>query len=175
LDLAAATTVAGNYLVGGLVKAGLWSAWQAGQSTLLVDALDEARLRVTQSSFEDFLADVANVAGMRSIPIVLLGRSVSSKRRGQSSTISRASIRRFSISNYSSPSVQRYFVQAAIKRLAVAVDSTSGKRIYQHLEGSLSAHSLVYEKAATSLVEHLTAEQAQMGGSSAGTRQSLKQ
>ena len=74
LDLATAATVAGNYLVGGLVKTGLWSAWQAGESTLLVDALDEARLRVTQSSFEDFLADVANVAGTRNVPIVLLGR-----------------------------------------------------------------------------------------------------
>jgi hypothetical protein len=74
LDLATAATVAGNYLVGGLVNAGLWNAWQAGASTLLIDALDEARLRVTQSSFEDFLADVANVASQRGVPVVLLGR-----------------------------------------------------------------------------------------------------
>ena len=62
LDLSTATTVAGNYLAGGLFMTGLWQAWEQSESTLLVDALDEARLRVTQSSFEDFLADVASVA-----------------------------------------------------------------------------------------------------------------
>jgi hypothetical protein len=74
LDLATASTVGGNYLIGGLARTGLWSAWQAEQSTLFVDALSEARLCVTQSSFEDFLADVATVAGTRGVPIVLLGR-----------------------------------------------------------------------------------------------------
>lgn len=168
LDLAAATTVAGNYLVGGLVKAGLWSAWQAGQSTLLVDALDEARLRVTQSSFEDFLADVANVAGTRSIPIVLLGRvgiveeawAILNDKSGLNPPI-------FDIELFQ-PERAKTFVQAAIRRLAVAVDSTSGNRIYPHLEGSLSAHPLVYEKAATSLVDHLTAETSADGRQFAG-------
>lgn len=75
VDLAAATTVAGNYLTGGLVNAGLLSAWEAETTTLLIDALDEARLRVTQASFEDFLSDVARISHGRSLPVILLGRT----------------------------------------------------------------------------------------------------
>ncbi|WP_265288561.1 hypothetical protein [Verminephrobacter eiseniae] len=168
LDLAAATTVAGNYLVGGLVKAGLWSAWQAGQSTLLVDALDEARLRVTQSSFEDFLADVANVAGTRGVPIVLLGRvgiieeawSILNEKSGLKPPI-------FDIELFQ-PARAKEFVTAAIDRLAKAVDLTSGKHSYPHLEGVLVAHRPVYERAAESLVDHLTAETSADGRQFAG-------
>lgn len=168
LDLAAATTVAGNYLVGGLVKAGLWNAWQASQSTLLIDALDEARLRVTQSSFEDFLADVANVAGTRNVPIVLLGRvgiveetwSILNEKSGLNPPI-------FDIELFQ-PERAKEFVLAALKRLAKTTDSTSSKRIYPHLEASLAAHHLVYEQAATSLVEHLTAETSADGRQFAG-------
>lgn len=168
LDLAAASTVAGNYLVGGLVKAGLWSAWQVGQSTLLVDALDEARLRVTQSSFEDFLADVAKVAGTRGVPIVLLGRvgiveeawSILNDKFGLSPPI-------FDIELFQ-PARAKTFVQAAIKRLSKVADSTTGKRVYPHLEGALAAHRLVYERAATSLVDHLTAETSADGRQFAG-------
>lgn len=168
LDLAASTTVAGNYLVGGLVKAGLWGAWQAEQSTLFVDALDEARLRVTQSSFEDFLADVANVAGKRGIPIVLLGRvgiveeawSILNEKSGLNPPI-------FDIELFQ-PERAKTFVQAAIERLARATDSTTSKRTYPHLEGTLAAHRSVYEKAAESLVDHLTAETSADGRQFAG-------
>src|SRR5437660_12598946 len=58
LDLAKADTVAGNYLTGGLVKNKLLTAWQQDKTAILIDALDEARLRVTQQSFDDFLNDV---------------------------------------------------------------------------------------------------------------------
>lgn len=168
LDLATAATVAGNYLVGGLVKAELWSAWQAGESTLLVDALDEARLRVTQSSFEDFLADVANVAGTRGVPIVLLGRigiveeawSILNDKSGLNPPI-------FDIELFQ-PARAMTFVQAAIKRLAIATDSTTGKRTYAHLEGALAAHKSVYEKAVASFVDHLTAKTSADGRQFAG-------
>lgn len=52
LDLAVADTVGGNYITGGLVHTNALVAWQAGQTTLVIDALDEARLRVTQQAFE---------------------------------------------------------------------------------------------------------------------------
>lgn len=74
LDLARAETVAGNYLTGGLVKNGLYDAWRQEQATVLIDALDEARLRVTQSSFEDFLNDVKTLSDGRHLPAVLFGR-----------------------------------------------------------------------------------------------------
>ena len=168
LDLATATTVAGNYLVGGLVKSGLWTAWQAGESTLLVDALDEARLRVTQSSFEDFLADVVNVAGTRGVPIVLLGRvGIVEEAWSIINDKSRLNPPIFDIELFQ-PDRARMLVQAAIGRLAKATDSTSGNRMYPHLEGALAAHGSVYESAATSLVEHLTAETSADGRQFAG-------
>src|SRR5690606_21763046 len=74
LDLAEASTVAGNYLAGGLFYTGLLDSWYKGAAAILVDALDEARLRVTQSGFEDFLADVAKVSEKGRAPIILLGR-----------------------------------------------------------------------------------------------------
>jgi hypothetical protein len=74
LDLAKAETVAGNYLTGGLVKNQLLDEWRKSQTTILIDALDEARLRVTQNSFEDFLSDVETLARGRKLPVVFFGR-----------------------------------------------------------------------------------------------------
>jgi hypothetical protein len=75
LDLSQALTVGGNYLIGGLSKNGIIQGWMEGTTTLLIDALDEARLRVTQNAFNDFLADVAAMALQRpQLPIVLFGR-----------------------------------------------------------------------------------------------------
>lgn len=168
LDLATATTVAGNYLVGGLVKTGLWDAWQVGESTLLVDALDEARLRVTQSSFEDFLADVANVARGRNVPVVLLGRvsiveeawSILNDKSGLNPPI-------FDIELFQ-PERAKIFVQAAIERFAKTTDSVTKKRIYPYLEDALAAHHSVYERATRSLIDHLTAETSADGRQFAG-------
>lgn len=156
LDLAAADTVAGNYVVGGLVNAGLWNAWQAGSTTLLVDALDEARLRVTQSSFEDFLVDVANVAANRSVPIVLLGRvgiieeawTILNERANLSPPI-------FDIELFHADRA-RAFVLSALHRLATVEDRTTSKRAFPHLTASLQAHAGVYSDAVRSVVEHLT-------------------
>lgn len=157
LDLATAATVAGNYLVGGLVNAGLWDAWLRGDTTLLVDALDEARLRVTQTSFEDFLVDVANVAKDRSIPIVLLGRvgiveeawTILNDRSDLKSPI-------FDIGLFDTDRAKD-FVMAALRRLANAEGSTIRRNTYSHLAGSLESHSSVYRDAVCYLVDHLAA------------------
>lgn len=74
LDLAVATSVAGNYLSGGIAKNGLSPAWAADETTVLIDSLDEARLRVTPASFADFLGDVAASASQKHIPVVFFGR-----------------------------------------------------------------------------------------------------
>jgi len=157
LDLATAATVAGNYLVGGLVNAGLWDAWLRGETTLLVDALDEARLRVTQTSFEDFLVDVANVAKNRSIPIVLLGRvgiveeawTILNDRSGLNSPI-------FDIELFHADRAKE-FVMAALRRLSNTEETSSSRKTYSHLASALESHSLVYEEAVGYLVDHLTA------------------
>lgn len=75
LDLAQAEPVGGNTLSGGLVKSGTLSDWQAGTAALLVDGLDEARLKVTQEGFEAFLGDIAFLCKNRKIPTVLFGRT----------------------------------------------------------------------------------------------------
>lgn len=75
LDLAQAEPVGGNTLSGGLVKAGIFSNWQADAAGLLIDGLDEARLKVTQEGFEAFLGDVAYISRDRLTPTVLFGRT----------------------------------------------------------------------------------------------------
>ena len=75
VDLATADPVGANTLSGGLVKSELYGAWQSGSLAMLIDGLDEARLRVTQEAFEAFLSDVVDVSANRAAPTVLLGRT----------------------------------------------------------------------------------------------------
>ena len=75
LDLAAAGPVGDNTLSGGLFQSRLAQNWQEGSIALLIDGLDEARLRVTQEAFEAFLHDVARLSRDRELPTVLFGRT----------------------------------------------------------------------------------------------------
>lgn len=75
VDLAKADPVGGNTLSGGLVKSRLLTDWEADSAAVLIDGLDEARLRVTQDGFKAFIEDVAYLAKERSTPTVLFGRT----------------------------------------------------------------------------------------------------
>jgi hypothetical protein len=75
VDLAQAEPVGSNTLVGGLVKSQLYDGWQANTVGILIDGLDEARLRVTQEAFEAFLRDVDQLSHGRSVPTALFGRT----------------------------------------------------------------------------------------------------
>ena len=75
VDLAKADPVGGNTISGGLAKSGLFEDWKNERTTLLIDGLDEARLRVTQESFEAFLIDLADLTNGRRIPVALFGRT----------------------------------------------------------------------------------------------------
>ena len=61
VDLAKAAPVGDNTLSGGLLKSGLHGSWKDQSISLLIDGLDEARLKVTQEAFEAFLQDVADL------------------------------------------------------------------------------------------------------------------
>ncbi|HCU0895603.1 hypothetical protein [Serratia marcescens] len=74
LDLSVASTIAGNYVIGGLANKNILQQWDQGSVGLVIDSLDEARLRVTQTSFEDFLKDVENVSTRNKNPIIIFGR-----------------------------------------------------------------------------------------------------
>lgn len=74
LDLATADTVAGYYLAGGLDRNELLGAWERGETAVVIDALDEARMRVPEDSFRHFLSDVVEKTSGRDIPTVLFGR-----------------------------------------------------------------------------------------------------
>lgn len=75
IDLAEADPVGGNSITGGLYKSGVLLDWQSGKTSLLIDGLDEARLKVTQEGFEAFLEDIASLAPSSAQPIVLFGRT----------------------------------------------------------------------------------------------------
>lgn len=152
LDLAVADTVGGNYITGGLVHTHALAAWEAGQTTLIIDALDEARLRVTQQAFEDFLQDIWRMARSRSLPVVLLGRvgiveeawAIIADQQGVELPI-------FNIEHFTSEQA-RSFVSKRLRTMAHSSRSESG---YPHLDHLLSQHSQVYEKLIDQLITNL--------------------
>ena len=75
LDLAQSEPVGGHTLSGGLVRADLYASWKEERTTVLLDGLDEARLRVTQEAFEAFLDDIRELSQHRKLPTVIFGRS----------------------------------------------------------------------------------------------------
>jgi hypothetical protein len=162
LDLAAAATVAGNYMVGGLVYANLLPAWTAGTVAVVIDALDEARLRVTQSGFEAFLSDIAKTAALGKFPVVVLGRvgiieeawTILNELGGLEPPI-------FDIELFDQEQANR-FVLARLQRLARDSDA-QGRRVYPELERALQTHGSVYEQVIGRVVHGLQQLSAQDG------------
>ncbi|PXF33055.1 hypothetical protein WH50_00530 [Pokkaliibacter plantistimulans] len=150
LNLADADTIAGNYIIGGLVKNGLYDKWAGGNLSLVIDALDEARLRVTQSSFEDFLSDLFYVSQSGNRPIVLLGRVgiidetwlIIKERFGISLPI-------FDIEFFNQDEAVD-FLNKSLEKLS------KNSSIYPHLSNSLTSHATVYESTAVRVVEELS-------------------
>ena len=75
VDLATAGPVGESTLSGGLLQCKLVEGWLNNTVALLIDGLDEARLRVTQEAFEAFLRDVARLSTGRTLPTILFGRT----------------------------------------------------------------------------------------------------
>lgn len=155
LDLAKAETVAGNYLTGGLVKNRLFDAWQANKSTLLIDALDEARLRVTQNSFEDFLKDVETLVRGRTLPAVFFGRVGIVDEAWLILADAGLSCPIFDIDFFDRGRSLR-FIMAVLDRL-------SGEQKYRGLATSLKGHRAAYETATANFVTGLESASASDG------------
>ncbi|WP_139351947.1 hypothetical protein [Polaromonas sp. A23] len=151
LNLAEAATVAGNYMVGGLVRNSLWDQWTAGKTAVLIDALDEARLRATQSGFEDFLSDIALVARSGKFPVVVLGRvgiieeawMILNEKESINAPI-------FDIELFNVEQAEN-FVMARLVKLSKQKNFQE-KFDYPDLAGSLSTHTTIYKQAITRIV-----------------------
>ncbi|MEG9624945.1 hypothetical protein [Pseudomonas guariconensis] len=153
LDLAEASTVAGNYLVGGLVYTKLLAPWAAGETAVVIDALDEARLRVTQAGFEDFLADVVKVAEMGKFPIILLGRvGIIEEAWLIINEGSEMSPPIFDISFFDADQA-KLFVMARLDALSKSEVSNTD---YPHLKNALVNHRQVYEDAVSQVIQGIS-------------------
>ena len=75
INLADAGPVGEGTLTGGLVNSQIYQEWENESTTVLIDGLDEARLKVPQESFQAFLHDVALRSARRRVPTVLFGRT----------------------------------------------------------------------------------------------------
>ena len=75
LDLAQADAVGAATVTGGLAWAGLFDRFLQGNVALLIDGLDEARIRVTQDSFAAFLEDISKLASTDRKPVTIFGRT----------------------------------------------------------------------------------------------------
>lgn len=156
VDLATAATVAGNYMVGGLVYTQLLAAWTSGTATVLIDALDEARLRVTQSGFEAFLTDVAQVAKMGGFPVIILGRvGIIEEAWTILNEHSKIEPPIFDIELFEATEAKQ-FVMVQLSRLAKK-QSIMGKFDYPDLARALEAHSSKYEEAIEKVISGIQA------------------
>ncbi|MYF05638.1 MAG: hypothetical protein F4230_11985 [Holophagales bacterium] len=75
IDLATAGPVGEHTLSGGLFQSDLMEGWSQGTVALLIDGLDEARLKVNSESFDAFLRDVVRLSEMTPLPTILFGRT----------------------------------------------------------------------------------------------------
>ncbi|MBB3035262.1 hypothetical protein [Alteriqipengyuania lutimaris] len=75
VDLAKAEPVGANTISGGLARCDLYNEWRSGSLGIVIDGVDEARIRVTQEAFEAFLADIKNLSENKPLPTVVLGRT----------------------------------------------------------------------------------------------------
>lgn len=75
IDLSRTRPVGGNFLYGGLARLGLANPTHDSRAAIVIDALDEARMRVTQEAYGAFIDDVLDYASATSTSIVLLGRT----------------------------------------------------------------------------------------------------
>ena len=75
IDLSRAEPVGGNALSGGLARSGLYSAWENDELTVMIDGLDEAKLRVSEEGFQAFLSDIGVLSERRALQTVVFGRT----------------------------------------------------------------------------------------------------
>lgn len=117
IDLALADPVGGNSISGGLVRSDLYGVWQYQQVTLLIDGLDEARLRVTQEAFEAFLSEIAALSQNRNSPTILFGRTGAVQDAWLSLVGQKAKVAVFEIGYYG-PDASADFAEARFKTLS---------------------------------------------------------
>ena len=80
VDLARTDSVGESTISGGLARCGIRDLLLEGNASLIVDGLDEARMKVSENSFYAFMKDVAELAKLCKArgctrPVVLFGRT----------------------------------------------------------------------------------------------------
>lgn len=145
-DLAQASAVGGNSATGqltasfGFSLAGSVSArLAAGELFLIIDALDEARVKANEAGFEAFVQNVAEIAKLaKGIAIVLLGRTQTAETtwlmlEGIGVPTALHSIRPFTRVQAES------YIEARIRRL----EDSAAKRITDHRQPFVEARDLI--------------------------------
>lgn len=145
IDLARAATVGGDSLAGGLLKNGLYSLWTQEKTTVFIDALDEARLRVTQKSFEDFLDDVLSLSIDRKIPTIIFGRSGIVTEAVEFFALKEINCPVFDIGYFSHDNAAK-FIRSKLDQVAKGDEG---------LRGRLSSHAGVYHEVIEKFLAHL--------------------
>ena len=75
IDLAKSEPVGANTLSGGLFRSRLTSSWESDEITVMIDGLDEAKLRVTEEGFQAFLSDISVLSKGRQTKTLVFGRT----------------------------------------------------------------------------------------------------
>ena len=75
VDLAGSRPVGASAFIGEIVNSSLYDDWASGVLAVLLDGLDEAKLKANEEAFHSFLSDVVHQSAGRAVPTVLFGRT----------------------------------------------------------------------------------------------------
>jgi hypothetical protein len=148
-DLADAPAVGGGSLTGQLAtsfgflkSAEIQERLSSGRQFFVIDALDEARVKVNEAGYEAFIRNVAEIAkAAQSFGLVLLARTQTAETTWLLLTDAGVEVDLLTIQPFTRDQAERY-IDARIS----AINHASASRIQTHRESYLTAKKLIFDQ-----------------------------
>lgn len=146
LDLAKSSTVA-KHSFSGIVQSAFgigglgafFTLLKSGGLCVVIDALDEARVKVNEAAFLDFLSDLAQLATVGTgVKFVLLGRTQTAETAWLALQDGGVNVALYTISPFTDEQVNRY-----LELRIDSLDSNAGRRIREHRVPFVEARDLL--------------------------------
>lgn len=160
-DLAQAPAVGGNSATGQLTASfgfnligTVSSKIAAGELFLIIDALDEARVKANDAGFEAFIQNIAGIANTASkVGVVLLGRTQTAETTWLALEIAGIPTALYTIQPFTREQAERY-IEARIHNL----NKAAAKRIAEHSGPFIEARDLILNQLELAISGKITTE-----------------
>lgn len=126
----------------------VYAALQSGSLFLVIDALDEARVKVTEGAFEAFIADIAALVGTStSVRAVLLGRTQVAETTWLLLSEAGVDAALYTIEPFSRPQAEEY-----IRRRIERIGGSAAARMSEHANPFAQARDLIITNLRSAIV-----------------------